>query len=185
MSRTLKIVAALVVVQALAVGAWFAVQRARSAKVTPTISVLSRTTRMDRPAPGLALKRLGGSVARLSDFAGRPVVLHFWATWCGPCRDELPGLLALDKDGAAQVLAVGLDSRWDSVRRFLGRDLPSSVFLADSKMVEGAFNVRRLPVTYILDARGRLRLRMDGPRSWSREGLRSALRHARPKRGAF
>lgn len=175
MSRTLKTMAAMVAVQALAVGIWFAVQRARPRKETSAIPHLSRTARLDRLAPELALQRLDGSGARLSDLKGRPVVLHFWATWCPPCREELPGLLALADEESVQVIAVSFDKEWGSVRRFLGGDPPSPVFLADGKTVEEAFGVRRLPVTYVLDARGWLRLRLDGPRRWSRAVLRTVL----------
>jgi len=179
-SRKLKLAAALVGVQALVVGAWFAVQRARSQEEPPALSRSSRATRMDRPAPALALQRFDGAGARVSDFEGQPVVLHFWATWCAPCREELPGLVALAEEGAARVLAVSVDKGWGSVQRFFGGRPPAPVFLADRDLVKREFGVWQLPVTYILDARGRLRLRIDGPRRWSRDSLRSVLRDARP-----
>ena len=107
-------------------------------------------------------------------------MLHFWATWCAPCREELPGLLALADDSTARILAVSVDREWSSVRRFFHDNPPPAVFLADGKVVEERFGVRHLPVTYILDDGGNLRLRLDGPRQWSRDALSSVLRDARP-----
>ncbi len=62
-----------------------------------------------RPAPDLALRSLDGNVLRLGDFRGRPVVVNFWASWCGPCRQEEPALRAASEAYAGRVQFLGVD----------------------------------------------------------------------------
>lgn len=181
MKRTLTTIAALLAAQALMLGAWYAVERSRdpdAAPVSPPPVASQRTTRMDHPSPNLDLRRRDGSTLRLSEVRGRPLVLHFWATWCPPCRDELPALLAYAAEGDMRVLAVSLDPDWGAVRRFLGSDPPPAVVLAEGDEVEAAFDVRSLPVTFVVDPAGRLRLRLDGPRDWASAPARDALLEA-------
>jgi len=73
-----------------------------------------------RPAPDFALPDLDGNTLRLSDFSGRPVVLNFWATWCAPCRLEMPELARAAADYADQGLVV-LAINQDGVGRAGGR----------------------------------------------------------------
>lgn len=165
MKRTLATIAALVAAQTLILGIWYAVERSRDPDAeqgSPPPVASQQTTPMDRPSPDLELRRRDGSRLRLTETRGRPLVLHFWATWCPPCREELPALLAYAAEGDMPVLAVSLDPDWGAVRRFLGSDPPPSVVLAEGDDVEEALGVRSLPVTFVVDPAGRLRLRLDG-----------------------
>src|SRR5262245_26405895 len=90
--RAVAIVLAIALVQGGAVLAYRWVERGRHAAGTAPFSHERLTP---RPAPDLALLGADGSQRRLSDYRGRPVLLHFWATWCPPCKAELPALLAL------------------------------------------------------------------------------------------
>ena len=140
MKRTLATVAALVVAQALMLGVWYTVERTRDLGAEPEAQqevARQRTVPMDRPAPDLTLRRRDGSLLRLSETQGRPLLLHFWATWCPPCRDELPALLAYAADAELSVLAVSLDQNWSAIRRFLGSDPPPAVLLADGDYCGG------------------------------------------------
>ncbi len=95
----------------------------------------------------------------------RPTLVHFWATWCPPCRVELPGLLALPDGHPVDVVAIALDRDWTDVERFLGR--PSSrMTLGDAAEIERQFGVHSLPVTYLVGSDGHLRFRFDGARDW-------------------
>ncbi len=78
-------------------------------------------------------------------------------------------------ESEVRVLAVSLDPDPSAVRRFLGADQPTSVMLAEGDDVEDVFDVRSLPVTFVLNAGGNLRLRLDGPRAWGAEAVRSLV----------
>ncbi len=176
MKRTPATIAALIAAQASMLGIWYAVERGRDPeRGSPPQVASQQTTPIDRPSPDLDLRRWDGSALRLSDMHGRPLVLHFWATWCPPCVDELPALLAYAAEGDMPVLAVSLDPDWSAVLRFLGSDPPPAIVLAEGDDVEEAFDVRSLPVTFVVDPGSRLRLRLDGPRDWASARARDAI----------
>ena len=109
-------------------------------------------------APDFALPDLAGETVRLSDFAGRPVILNFWATWCAPCRVEMPELARAAADYAAAgvvVLPINQEETAEQVREFydeVGLDLPA---LLDSKADVGlAYGAFFLPSTVIVGPDG-------------------------------
>lgn len=117
----------------------------------------------ERPmAPEFSLRTLDGGKVQLSDYRGKVVILSFWATWCGPCKQELPILQRLlDKYGeqGLAVLAINIDDpkTLAEVRRFVkNRKLTMPVPIdADSKVL-ASFNPRvALPFVQILDREGR------------------------------
>jgi len=179
--RALVILAVLVVVQALLVGLWLAVDAGREATVEREVAA-RRTTALDRPAPELVLRAASGGTSRLSERRGRPLVLHFWATWCPPCREELPDLLAFGAETGTPVLAVSLDPDRADVERLLGAALPPEVAFAPGDAVERGFEVHALPVTFVVDRAGVLRLRLDGARDWAAPELRSRVLDAQGER---
>ncbi len=180
MKEALKIVAVLAALQALLLAAWFGVERRRSAPEAAGGGAHAGQAPPGQLAPALTLRRADGAQVELSSLRGRPVVLHFWATWCKPCREELPALLRLAGDASARVLAVSVDRQWPAVRSFLGGAPPPAVLLASGDEVEQRFNVRQLPVTFLLDADGRIRKRLDGAQPWSERSLSELLRAAAP-----
>ena len=180
MKRGLRIAALLVGVQVLFVGLYFAVEERRTAGNGAKAMTLGpssgATVLLRRVAPELSYRtRADDSEHRLSALRGRPLVLHFWATWCPPCREELPGLLAFGEREDAEVLAVSLDPEWGAVMEFFEREPPRSVVLADADAVRGAFEVAVLPVTYVVDVSGNLRLRLSGSRDWSAVAVRQSV----------
>ncbi|AKU91549.1 Thiol:disulfide interchange protein [Vulgatibacter incomptus] len=114
------------------------------------------------PAPDFTLRTLSGDRVKLSDYRGKVVLLSFWATWCGPCKQELPVLQALldkhGKDGLA-VLAVNIDDPKTAaeVRRFVAdRKLSMPVPLDSDSKVLGKFNPRfAVPFLQVIDTEGR------------------------------
>jgi peroxiredoxin len=114
-----------------------------------------------KPAPGWDLKDLDGKTVHSSDFKGKVVVLDFWATWCLPCRAEIPGFVELQKKHQAQglaVIGVSVDqASTDTVKAFakkLGINYP--VVLTDAK-IEAAFGgIDGLPTTFIIDRAGHI-----------------------------
>jgi cytochrome c-type biogenesis protein len=120
------------------------------------------------PAPEVELKTLDGAAYRLADARGRVVLLNFWATWCGPCRNEIPTLNAMNGDLGARgfaVVGVTTDDTPELVREFQ-KDIPQSytVVLGESG-VASKFSVGVLPTTFILDREGRVRHRIIGEKS--------------------
>jgi thiol-disulfide isomerase/thioredoxin len=126
-------------------------------------------------APDLKYRLRDGSVRRLSELQGRPVLVHFWGTWCPPCRDELPTFLAWAEESEIATLALSLDDDWESVDRFLQGPAPAAVVLAVSAESAKAFQIRTLPETLLVDPGGRVTLRFTGPRDWSSGAVRKLV----------
>ena len=171
--RTLRIVAVLVVVQVLLLVLYLDVQSNRDGS---SISV----DHLSRPAPELILRSPDGSMSLLSDLRGSTVVLHFWATWCPPCREELPSLLELASSRAASVRAVSVDPEWEAVRSFVEDESLAFVYLASAEAVSDAFGVDELPQTFVIDSTGILRLHFRGPQDWSSRTLRAMIAKLEP-----
>lgn len=168
MRSGLKIAAALVGVQAALVGGYLLLGSAGRREEV-------KAQHLKRGAPELVYRTSDGAEGRLSRLRGQPVVVHFWATWCPPCREELPALLDVAAAGGIKVLAVSVDPDWPAVRHFWKKRLPPQIVLAPSKAAE-AFGVFTLPETYVIDGSGQLRLRFAGAVDWRSKAVRARLR---------
>jgi cytochrome c-type biogenesis protein len=128
-------------------------------------------------APSVDLKTLEGKAFQLEELRGRVVLLNFWATWCIPCRSEIPELNIMHRDLEARGLSVVGVSTYDGadgVRDFwkdIKQDYP--VLLGDQN-VESKFAVSALPTTFILDREGRIRAKIIGERR--RESFEAAVK---------
>jgi thiol-disulfide isomerase/thioredoxin len=135
---------------------------------------LSNITKSQPPAalPDLAFARLEGGAVALSAFRGKPVVLNFWATWCGPCVLELPALDQLAASGTMVVAASTDHGGAAIVKPFLAKHGISHalVVLDPGNESTHAAGVVGFPTTLIIDAQGRLRGRLEGPADWSQAG---------------
>jgi thiol-disulfide isomerase/thioredoxin len=114
------------------------------------------------------LDRLEGQQLRLSELRGRVVMLNFWATWCGPCRAEIPELNAMQKDMKDQgltIIGVSWDDTVEGVREFQ-QELPQDyTVLMNGEGVQSLFGgIPSLPTTYIIDREGRIRQKIIGAR---------------------
>lgn len=136
----------------------------------------------NKPAPALELGGVDGTTRTLSELRGRTVLLHFWATWCPPCREELPGLLelgrALSAEGKLEVIAVSLDTDWAAIRQFFGGAVPAEVVLEKSGLSQASYDLSTLPDTYLLSADGVLQARFGGARNWQTQAARDAVLRA-------
>ena len=169
MSRSMRIVLSVVAAQALLIGVYWLVEHRRPQEGLPSPDLSTAAPqRVDGSVPALSLRARDGNPVDLPAVR-RPTLLHFWATWCPPCRTELPGLLALSEseEQPLNVMAVALDEEWASVDRFLSGRRASSVLLGNAAEIERALGVRTLPVTYLVGPRGQLRFRFDGARDWT------------------
>ena len=122
-----------------------------------------------KDAPRVELTTLARQETELRDYRGRVTLVHFWATWCAPCLEELPELEAVQRkypDTSLRVLAIAADSH-DAVQAFR-RDhgLGLTVLVDQYGGAMRAYKVEVLPVSYLVDRRGRLRYRADGRVDW-------------------
>lgn len=122
-----------------------------------------------------------GGEHSLADYRGKIVVLNFWATWCNPCRVEMPTLSALEaalggEDFAVVPVATGRN-KVAAIRRFFGEievdNLP--ILLDPKKKLSGEMGVMGLPVTVILDREGNELARLMGDADWNSESARAIL----------
>jgi thiol-disulfide isomerase/thioredoxin len=123
-----------------------------------------------RAPPDFSLPLLNGQNRRLSDLKGRVVFLNFWATWCGPCREEMPSMEALQrrfKDRGFEILAVNCQEDREEVAAFMGEQgLSFPVALDGSGKISGSYGIRGIPTTYILDREGEVITRIVGSLNW-------------------
>jgi cytochrome c-type biogenesis protein len=119
-------------------------------------------------APDVQFTKLDGSPFRLQELRGRVVVLNFWATWCVPCRSEIPSLSAMQKDLDAQglsIIGVSYDDTADLIQEFQ-KDIPQSYqIVLGGREVGSQLPASPLPTTYIIDRQGRIRDKLIGERS--------------------
>jgi peroxiredoxin len=114
-----------------------------------------------KPAPEFALKDAEGRAVRLSDYRGKVVLLNFWATWCGPCRLEVPWFKDFEqqyKDRGFAVLGVAMDDDgWEVVKPYIEQmRLNYRVLLGDATVSQAYGGVESLPTTFVIDREGRV-----------------------------
>ena len=133
-----------------------------------------------KEAPDFQARTPDDHLLRLADYKGKVVFLNFWATWCEPCREEMPGMERLHrayKDRGLVVLAVSLDSQGASVVnpfvRKLGLTFPVAL---DPKMaVRERYGVWAVPSTFIIDRAGKRVLFANGSREWDSKAAHALM----------
>jgi len=127
------------------------------------------------PAPSLHLRDLRGEFHHLPDLRGRVVIVNFWASWCTPCRKELPSMnqaraqLAADE---VEMLAVNVGEEAEAVEEFL-QDFPIDfpVLLDTRGGMSQRWQVRGLPTTFVVNGRGEVVYRVVGEKQWDDAAL--------------
>lgn len=156
--RHVRALAAVLLVLALAVGCSEAGLEAEA----PTVP--EEGAREDAAAFSVPALDGEGEVS-LADYRGRPVILNFWASWCGPCRREMPELVAFARENP-EVAVVGLavmDERGDSRRFAREFDVPYDLGVDADGEVAGDYEATGLPVTVVIDREGREASTWFGP----------------------
>lgn len=107
------------------------------------------------------LRSLNGTTVRLSELRGKPVLLNFWATWCGPCRSEMPYLQQINDTWTAKglvMLEVDIGENSAIVQNFMtSLNLTLPVLLDSAQTVAGDYSVAAIPTTYFIDKNGIIR----------------------------
>lgn len=155
-----------VLVAGLILVAMFLVVWLQSAKYEPLT--------VGKQAPDFQLPDLNDKEIRLSDYRGKVVFLNFWATWCKPCREEMPSMEVLyknfEKDGLV-ILAVSIDrvTTKKEIPPFVkGLNLTFPVLVDSWGQTDKRYKLMGVPETYIIDREGTLREKVIGPRDWTR-----------------
>ena len=123
--------------------------------------------------PALELADLDGRVQRLADYRGKVVLINFWATWCEPCRDEMPSMQRLRDHFAERpfvVLAINVGESAARIGEFLQKLPLDFIFLRDlSSAAMKGWRVRALPASFVVGTDGRVRYHHTGELSWDDE----------------
>lgn len=112
-------------------------------------------------APGFTLKDINGRNVSLSDFKGKVIILDFWATWCPPCREEIPDFIALQNEygkKGLQILGISVDREGlKAVKPFYeNMKMNYPVLLTDGKIEAAYGGIRGIPTTFIIDKNGKI-----------------------------
>ncbi len=120
-----------------------------------------------RPAPPLRLADMDGRVTDLSTLRGRWVLVHFWASWCGPCRREMPTLASMYARTGLTTVLVNTAESDEEVFAFMSVAAPNMESLMDRDgLVTEAWQPRGLPASFLVDPAGQLRYLALGGRDW-------------------
>ncbi|GAB1722176.1 MAG: Thiol-disulfide oxidoreductase ResA [Nitrospira sp.] len=136
------------------------------------LTVVSRAPQVDDEAPNFLLKDSEGFNVTLDQFRGKVVLLNFWATWCGPCKIEMPAMEQLYRSFSRkefEILAVSTDAQGTAVTRPFQQEVGFTFpVLHDADFRIGLqYGARQLPMTFLIDRKGIIRNRIPGARDWS------------------
>jgi peroxiredoxin len=147
-------------------------------KKTPTAD--RSVVKVGDEAPNFQLRDLTGNVMSLSQLRGKVVLLNFWATWCGPCRVEMPAMEQLYRTfprGEFEILAVSTDPQGAAVTRPFQQEMGFTFpILHDSEYRVGlTYGARTLPMTFVVDRQGIIRQKIFGARDWDSPEARDLI----------
>lgn len=136
-------------------------------------------------APDFNLVDLDGVQHKLTDYRGKPVIINFWATWCPPCREELPSMNRAwqkVKDEGIAMIAINVGESEEDIFVFNG-DYPIdfTVLLDTSSEVIETWGVKGLPTTFVLNSKGELVYRAVGGRAWDTDTILDKVRSLQAK----
>jgi cytochrome c biogenesis protein CcmG/thiol:disulfide interchange protein DsbE len=134
----------------------------------------------DKKAPDFSLKDLNDKKVGLKQFKGKIIFLNFWATWCGPCKEEMPSLEVLHqqfKEKNFVLLAISVDYEGlKPVQEFIKKHQYTFPVLIDPKCETlDLFEVKGIPATFLIDKKGKMIGQAIGPRNWKSPEVVSLL----------
>lgn len=135
--------------------------------------------------PPITLRDLDGKSHDLATYRGQVVLVNFWATWCEPCREEMPSIQRLKKklDGKPfVVLAVNLDEPESRIRNFLSKmPLDFPILIDQETKTTKRWKVRALPASFIIGRDGRIRYSLTGELAWDHDSVVSLISELLPR----
>ena len=133
-----------------------------------------------RPAPDFSVTTLDGSTLRLSDLRGKVVFVNLWATWCPPCREEMPSMVRFYEAFKAQgveIIAVSEDKDPEALRRFVAAQrIPFPVGLDPDKKIYTLYRATGVPETHLLNKKGVIEVSRIGPFDWTAPAVLTTVR---------
>lgn len=152
-----KVLAAVVLISLLTVAIVQAVNKNSDVPESAnTTSAAKEGLSVGAKAPDFELKTLTGDSVKLSDLNGKKVMLNFWATWCPPCKEEMPAMEKLHKEAGEDllILAVNIDPHLD-VQGFVNENkLTFPILLDTDDTVNEKYQILSIPTTYFIDSKG-------------------------------
>jgi peroxiredoxin len=132
---------------------------------------------MNKPAPDFTVSD-GRTSVHLANYRGKVVLLNFWATWCGPCVQEMPSLLTLHHSMPdVAIVAVSVDEDAQSYTNFLARRHVDLITVRDpQETVPNLYHSDMWPETYVIDRQGMIRRKFVGSQDWTSSEIRNYLK---------
>lgn len=131
-------------------------------------------------APDTEIADLNGTRHKLSDYRGKPVIVNFWATWCPPCRAELPSMnraWAKVKDEGIIMLAVNVGETEETISHFnVDYPIDFTILLDQAGMYAPEWKIGGMPTTFIVDSNGLVVYKVVGTREWDNDKILDAVR---------
>ena len=132
------------------------------------------------PAPDFSVTTLDGTTVRLNDLRGKVVFLNLWATWCPPCREEMPSMVRLYEAFRGQeleIVAVSEDRDMEALRRFVAQyRVPFTVAVDKDQSVFRLYRATGVPETHLINKKGIIEASQIGPFDWTAPGVMDAVR---------
>jgi thiol-disulfide isomerase/thioredoxin len=130
------------------------------------VALPASATDIGDSAPSFSRANLAGKQVKLTEYRGKLVLLNFWATWCGPCRKEMPLFSKWQQDYGAkglQIIGLSMDDEAATVKEFLTqRPVTYPILMGDAKLGEEFGGVLGLPLSFLIDAQGRVVAKYQG-----------------------